>query len=258
MSFTDRLLLWLHVGFAIFTLGPVAAAMMATPRYIRTRDLAVLRYLRRTTGIFGALSVGVFLFGLLLGRSDFNKAWFSAAMTLFVVSAALLVLVFRDQRRAINAIAKAMAVGGSTPARPSGPTAAPGSAPHAGIPDGPEAHQDDPDRGAGGEAAAPGRPYPADKTSSSAAAQPPTAAADKPSSAAADKPSSAAADQASSAEDKPSTAPSQASAAADKPRSTAATISSQVASVEKGRIASLAGVISVIWLVILVLMVWHG
>ncbi len=250
MSFTDRLLLWLHVGFAIFTLGPVAAAMMATPRYIRTRDLAVLRYLRRTTGIFGALSVGVFLFGLLLGRSDFNKAWFSAAMTLFVVSAALLVLVFRDQRRAINAIAKAMAVGGSTPARPSGPTAAPGSAPHAGIPDGPEAHQADPDRGAGAEAAEPGRPYAADKTSSSAADQPLTAAADKP--------SSAAADQASSSEDKPSAAPSQASAAADKPRSTAATISSQVASVEKGRIASLAGVISVIWLVILVLMVWHG
>ena len=250
MSFTDRLLLWLHVGFAIFTLGPVAAAMMATPRYIRTRDLAVLRYLRRTTGIFGALSVGVFLFGLLLGRSDFNKAWFSAAMTLFVVSAALLVLVFRDQRRAINAIAKAMAVGGSTPARPSGPTAAPGSAPHAGIPDGPEAHQADPDRGTGAEAAEPGRPYAADKTSSSAADQPLTAAADKP--------SSAAADQASSSEDKPSAAPSQASAAADKPRSTAATISSQVASVEKGRIASLAGVISVIWLVILVLMVWHG
>ncbi len=250
MSFTDRLLLWLHVGFAIFTLGPVAAAMMATPRYIRTRDLAVLRYLRRTTGIFGALSVGVFLFGLLLGRSDFNKAWFSAAMTLFVVSAALLVLVFRDQRRAINAIAKAMAVGGSTPARPSGPTAAPGSAPHAGIPDGPEAHQADPDRGAGAEAAEPGRPYAADKTSSSAADQPLTAAADKP--------ASAAADQASPAEDKPSAAPSQASAAADKPRSTAATISSQVASVEKGRIASLAGVISVIWLVILVLMVWHG
>src|SRR6266516_4728112 len=243
MSFTDRLLLWLHVGFAIFTLGPVAAAMMATPRYIRTRDLAVLRYLRRTTGIFGALSVGVFLFGLLLGRSDFNKAWFSAAMTLFVVSAALLVLVFRDQRRAINAIAKAMAVGGSTPARPSGPTAAPGSAPHAGIPDGPEAHQADPDRGAGAEAAEPGRPYAADKTSSSAADQPLTAAADKP--------SSAAADPASSSEDKASAAP-------DKPRSTAATISSQVASVEKGRIASLAGVISVIWLVILVLMVWHG
>src|SRR6266516_1536396 len=250
MSFTDRLLLWLHVGFAIFTLGPVAAAMMATPRYIRTRDLAVLRYLRRTTGIFGALSVGVFLFGLLLGRSDFNKAWFSAAMTLFVVPAALLVLVFRDQRRAINAIAKAMAVGGSTPARPSGPTAAPGSAPHAGIPDGPEAHQADPDRGAGAEAAEPGRPYAADKTSSTAADQPLTAAADKP--------SSAAADQASSSEDKPSAAPSQASAAADKPRSTAATISSQVASGVKGRIASMAGVISVIWLVILVLMVWHG
>src|SRR6266566_1420371 len=106
MSFTDRLLLWLHIGFAIFTLGPVAAAVGATPRYIRRRDLPVLRYLYRTTRIFGLLTLGVFLFGLLLGRNDFNQAWFSAAMTLFVVSAVLMVLVVRDQHRAIVAIDK--------------------------------------------------------------------------------------------------------------------------------------------------------
>src|SRR6266487_3183970 len=106
MSFTDHLLLWLHVGFAIFTLGPVTAAMMATPRYIRARDLTVLRYLYRSTRIFGAATLGVFLFGLVLGRRDFNQAWLSASITLFIVAAVLLVLVFRDQSRAISAIEK--------------------------------------------------------------------------------------------------------------------------------------------------------
>src|SRR5260370_39114187 len=110
MSFTDRLLLWLHIGFAVFTLGPVAAAMMATPRYIRKRDLGVLRYLYRTTRIFGLLTIGVFLFGLLLGRHDFNQAWFTAAMTLFIVAAVLLVLVVFAQRRPVTAIDKALAV----------------------------------------------------------------------------------------------------------------------------------------------------
>ena len=57
------------------------------------------------------LTVGVFLFGLLLGRHDFNQAWFSASMTLFIVAAVLLVLVVFDQRKAITAIDKALAVG---------------------------------------------------------------------------------------------------------------------------------------------------
>ena len=38
MSFTDRLVLWLHIGFAIFTIGPVALAISSTPAYIRRRE----------------------------------------------------------------------------------------------------------------------------------------------------------------------------------------------------------------------------
>src|SRR4051794_30006055 len=43
MSFSDKLLLWLHIGFAIFAIGPLTALTSAAPRYIRARDLGVLR-----------------------------------------------------------------------------------------------------------------------------------------------------------------------------------------------------------------------
>ena len=51
MSFTDRLLLWFHIGFVIFAIGPVTIASMSTPRYIRARNVGVLRYLSRMTRI---------------------------------------------------------------------------------------------------------------------------------------------------------------------------------------------------------------
>src|SRR5580704_7951839 len=50
-SFADRLMIWLHVAFVIFTIGPVTIAILSTPRYIRTRNVAVLRYMLRTTRI---------------------------------------------------------------------------------------------------------------------------------------------------------------------------------------------------------------
>ena len=53
MSTSDRLLLFLHIGFAIFTLGPLTAATMSTPRYIRKRNVVVVRYLHRATRIYG-------------------------------------------------------------------------------------------------------------------------------------------------------------------------------------------------------------
>lgn len=106
MSFTDRLVLWLHIGFAVFTLGPVTAAIMSTPRYIRARNLIVLRYLYRTTRMFAVISLGVLIFGIVLGQqlNVLAKPWLTAAMTLFVVSLALLVIVIRDQRKAISAM----------------------------------------------------------------------------------------------------------------------------------------------------------
>jgi hypothetical protein len=105
-SFTDRLIIWLHVAFVIFTIGPVTIAILATPRYIRTRNVAVLRYMLRTTRIFGTASLGVLAFGIAAAQSlhKLNSAWITAAMTLFVVSLVLLVLIMRDQRRAVVAL----------------------------------------------------------------------------------------------------------------------------------------------------------
>ena len=235
MSFTDRLLLWLHIGFAIFTLGPAAVAMLATPRYIRKRDLAVLRYLYRTTRIYGVLTAGVFLFGLLLGRHDFNKGWFSAAMTLFIVGAVLLVLVVFDQRRAITAIEKAVAVGearAGVPVLAKAPSAAEGR-------EGRSAAAESGPAGSGaaaGTAGAATAGATADREGVSAPAH--ELAADKP--------------PALTGGRTDDTVPQPAVASAGRTAAAA-----HLASVERGRIATMSGVITAIWLVLLVLMVWH-
>lgn len=108
----DHILLTLHIGFAIFTLGPLTAATMSSPRYIRRRNPAVLRYLHRTTQIYGFAALGVFLFGLLLAEGRLAQVWLSASMTLFIVALVLLLLVDRDQRKAIHLLE------GAAPASP--------------------------------------------------------------------------------------------------------------------------------------------
>jgi|ERR1017187_3903655 hypothetical protein len=180
MSFTDRLILWFHIGFVIFAIGPVTIATMSTPRYIRTRNLVVLRYLSRMTRIFGAASLGVLLFGIIAGQSlhEMTKSWVTASMTLFVVALVMLLLIMRDQHRAIVALE-----GVEVPVV----------------------------SGSGGQPAAPD----------------PTGAKD-------DEPGPP---------EPPSPPPAQGIA---------------LATVERGRIASLAGVVSLIWLVILILMVWNS
>jgi cbb3-type cytochrome oxidase subunit 3 len=111
LSFTDRLVLWLHIAFAIFTIGPVTVAIMSTPRYIRARNLTVVRYLYRTTRIFVLISLGVLVFGIVLAQqlNDFAKPWLTISMTLFVVAVVLLVIVLRDQRKSIGALETAEA-----------------------------------------------------------------------------------------------------------------------------------------------------
>lgn len=194
MSFTDRLLLWFHIAFVIFAIGPVTIATMSTPRYIRARNVGVLRYLSRMTRIFGAASLGVLLFGIIEGQSqhEMGKTWLTTSMTLFVVALVLLLLIMRDQGKAIIAVEGSLAAA---------PEAAAVTAPQAGPP--------------AAESA------PAD------AAVPPGA---------------------------------EPTAADVEPAPAAATTTATrvlVATVERGRIASLAGVVSLIWLVILVLMVWQ-
>ena len=175
-SFPDRLMIWLHVAFVIFTIGPVTIAILSTPRYIRSRNVAVLRYMLRTTRIFGVASLGVLAFGLAAAQSlhKLESAWVTTAMTLFVVSLVLLVLIMRDQRRAVVALETAS----EHEALATANTPPPGAGQH-----GQEGREDA---------------------------------------------------QARQARTPPHAAP-----------------------VERGRIASLAGIVTLIWLVILVLMVWQ-
>ena len=207
MSFTDRLLLWLHIGFVIFAIGPVTIATMSTPRYIRARNVGVLRYLSRMTRIFGAASLGVLLFGIIAGQSlhDMTKTWVTASMSLFVVALVLLVLIMRDQHKAIAAVEASLAAAPAAPAVAAPPAGAPASV-------------------GGGAGAAGAEPTAADVEPAPAEAEPAAAQAEPA------------------------------------PAVTATTTAApaHVASVERGRIASLAGVVSLIWLVILVLMVWNS
>jgi len=131
MSFTDRLMVWFHIGFVIFTIGPVTIATMSTPRYIRARNVGVLRYLSLMTRIFGAGSLGVLLFGIIAAQSlhEISRAWMTASLTLFVVAAVLLLLIMRDQRRAIGAVEASLAAGPAGPASAVRAAGEPGSAP---------------------------------------------------------------------------------------------------------------------------------
>ena len=204
MSFTDRLVLWLHIGFAIFTIGPVALAISSSPRYIRRRDVPVLRYLARITLIFTTGALLVLVFGIVLGQldHDFDRPWLTVAMTLFVVAIVLLVLIIRDQRRAIRAITAAAATV------------------QAGEVAGGPANGDDgtgPAATDSAQATGPGAP---------AAPDPPDAAG-------------------------------QPAGAGGAGQSGGSTLAQHIASVERGRIAAMGGVVNLIWLVILALMVWR-
>ena len=188
-SFPDRLMIWLHVAFVIFTIGPVTIAILSSPRYIRTRNVAVLRYMLRTTRIFGIASLGVLAFGIAAAQAlhKINAPWITTAMTLFVVSLVLLVLIMRDQRRAVVALETAS----ETEALATANNAPTGDAQDTQDgQNGQNGHEDAPDVQALPVA--------------------PTGRAP------------------------------------------------QLASLERGRIASLAGIVTLLWLVILVLMVWNS
>ena len=189
MSFSDRAILWLHIVAAIFTIGPVTAAIMSTPRYIRKRNTVVVGYLVRITEIYTIGSALVLIFGLILTQMlhDFSKPWVSASITLYVVAVVLLVLIIRDQRKAMTAIVAAEASAVAT------------------------VRSDQAEAGTEADAAAAG------------GGQPGKASA---------------------------------------PGATSTTTSTEVAAelhaaeVERGRIASMAGITALIWLAILVMMVW--
>jgi hypothetical protein len=106
MSFADHAVLWLHITAAIFAIGPGTAAIMSTPRYIRKRNPVVVGYLFRTTRIYSFAALLTLLFGLILAgmTHKFSQWWISASLTLFVVAFVLLLIIMRDQRKALTAL----------------------------------------------------------------------------------------------------------------------------------------------------------
>ena len=106
MSFADHAVLWLHITAAIFAIGPGTAAIMSTPRYIRKRNPVVVGYLFRTTRIYSFAALLTLLFGLVLAgmTHKFSQWWISASLTLFVVAFVLLLIIMRDQRKALTAL----------------------------------------------------------------------------------------------------------------------------------------------------------
>ncbi|TDE53127.1 hypothetical protein E1295_17200 [Nonomuraea mesophila] len=104
----SSLLLWLHVGFSIFTIGPITAATMAAPRVIRNKNVPVLQNIQRMTRVYSLGSLGVFVFGLILGivlgGGLLGRWYMTASMTLFIVAVVLLVIIDRDLRAAVRAL----------------------------------------------------------------------------------------------------------------------------------------------------------
>jgi hypothetical protein len=189
MSFGDRAVLWLHVTAAIFTIGPGTAAIMSTPRFIRARNPVVVGYLLRTTRIYSIGALLVLIFGLILTgmMHKFSQWWISVSLTLFVVAVVLLVIILRDQGKALRALTAAEAAVGAGPVEVTIRSAD----------DAKPAAETDPDAAA-------------QATSSPRVEPAPSVMSDL-----------------------------------------------KVAAVERGRIAAMGGVTALIWLVILVLMVWH-
>ncbi|MDR8409969.1 DUF2269 family protein [Nonomuraea sp. 3-1Str] len=103
------LLLWLHIGFAIFTVGPLTAVTMAAPRAIRTKNVPVLQSIQRTTRVYGIGALGVLVFGIALGAvmggGVLGKWYMTASMTLFIVAIVLIVIIDRDLRSAVRMLA---------------------------------------------------------------------------------------------------------------------------------------------------------
>jgi hypothetical protein len=90
----------------------------------------IVRYLSRITFLFMLLALGVLVAGLVLAQmlSESGRPWVIISATLFVVAELLLLVIVRDQRRAIRALSGA------------GPDAPiPGSEPAVSEPDGADA-----------------------------------------------------------------------------------------------------------------------
>lgn len=154
MSFADHAILWLHVSAAVFTIGPGTAAIMSTPRFIRKRNPVIVGYLFRTTRIYSLGTLITLVFGIVLAgmTHKFSQWWISVSLTLFVVAFVLLVLIMRDQRKALSALDRAAGAAVADGVEESVRSADSGAAAEAGPADGTRPPATESDRPAAGGA----------------------------------------------------------------------------------------------------------
>lgn len=140
MSFADHAILWLHVTAAVFTIGPGTAAIMSTPRFIRKRNPVIVGYLLRTTRIYSLGTLLTLAFGIILTAMThkFSQWWISVSLTLFVVAFVLLLLIMRDQRKALSALNHTAGAAAADGAEESTRAADSGAAVESGAADGAE------------------------------------------------------------------------------------------------------------------------
>ncbi|MFI6296108.1 hypothetical protein ACIBEJ_31250 [Nonomuraea sp. NPDC050790] len=102
------LLIWLHIAFAIFAVGPLTALTHAAPRAIRNKNASLVKFIHGSTRLYALLSLGVLIFGIgagvMAGNGTLGKWNMTASMTLFIVAAVLIVLVERDLRTAVRVL----------------------------------------------------------------------------------------------------------------------------------------------------------
>jgi hypothetical protein len=113
---------------------------MSTPRFIRKRNPVIVGYLLRTTRIYSFGTLLTLAFGIILTAMThkFSQWWISVSLTLFVVAFVLLLLIMRDQRRALSALDRAAGAAVADGVEDSAHVAGPGAAAEAGPSDGTE------------------------------------------------------------------------------------------------------------------------
>jgi uncharacterized membrane protein len=117
----EKLLLTLHVVFAIFLVGPLVAAANQAARAVRDGNAGALGSLARLVTVYGwvSLLVGVFGAGLVQEKygHEWSEAWLPISLVLFLVASALVIGVLAPLlRRAAGAPTEAAGTGTGTAA----------------------------------------------------------------------------------------------------------------------------------------------
>jgi uncharacterized membrane protein len=113
----EKLLITVHVLFAVFAIGPLAHAATTAARGVRSGDGAAVATSARTVTIYGYLSVVVAIIGMGLVQPkyqhSFGDTWVWLSLVLWVVATAL---VFALLLPSLKGAATALASGASATA----------------------------------------------------------------------------------------------------------------------------------------------